>query len=224
MDIKKNKTNYKTQIIDNFNISHDMLSKVEILGDCQVGKSSISKQLSKNSFSSEYTPTSGYKIYPYVIKIEDKYIKFQIWDMCGKETYRTPLFNLYRNSNLGILVYSITDCKSFKNLDNWIIEMKKSSPSTKIILLGNKCDEEEKRQVTYNEGKEICQKYNLEFFMEISAKKGFSSPNFLEIASINLYEEFLLLGDKTDSTCFNMSESVRLSDEEDIKKSIRCCF
>ena len=222
MDIKKN-SNYKIQIIENLNVNYDIFSKVVIIGDHQVGKSSIAKKLTKKTFSDKYTPTSGYDFYPYIIKIEDKYINFQIWDMCGMESYRSALFNLYRNATIGILVYSITDFESFKNLDNWIIEMKKNAANSKIILLGNKCDEEEKRQVTYNEGSEICNKYNLEFFMEVSAKNGFPSPNFLEMVSVNLYEEFLLLGDKTDSTLCNMSQSIKLSEEEGIKR-IKCCF
>ena len=221
MDLKKN-SNYKIQILENSE-NYDISSKVMIIGDCQVGKSSLVKKLTKKSFSDKYIPTSGYDFYPYIIKIEDKYIKFFIWDMCGMESYRSALFSLYRNATIGILVYSITDLESFKNLDNWIIELKKSAANTKIILLGNKCDEEEKRQVTYNEGSEICKKYNLEFFMEVSAKNGFASPNFLEIVSINLYEEFLLLGDKTDSTLFNMTQSIKLS-EEGRNKRIRCCF
>ena len=59
--------------------------------------------------------------------------------------------------------------------------------------------------------------------MEVSAKNGFASPNFLEMISVNLYEEFLLLGDKTDSTLFNMSQSIKLSEEGGIKR-IKCCF
>ena len=56
-------------------------------------------------------------IFIHIIKTEDKYINFQIWDMCGKESYLSALFNLYRNATIGILVYSIIDFESFKNLD-----------------------------------------------------------------------------------------------------------
>ena len=214
---------YKTKKIDNLNTKCDICSKVEIVGDCQVGKSSIAKKLSKNIFSSEYIPTSGYELYPYIIKVEDKYIKFQIWDMCGNENYRSALFNLYKNATFGILVYSITDYKSFENLENWITKMKENaSPNNKIILLGNKVDEEEKRVVTFDEGKQLCKKYNLELFMEVSAKEGFNNPNFVDISAINLYEEYIQLADKTDSTFIN-NESIALSEVNEKKRPI-CCL
>ena len=224
MDLEKYK-NYKVKILDKLNNNKEgIFSKVIFVGDCKVGKSSIVKKLTKNIFSLEYTPTSGYDFYTNIIKIEDICIRFQIWDMCGKENYRSALFNLYRNASLGILVYSINDYKSFKNLDDWISQMKENgATNSKIILLGNKADDEENREVSFNEGKQICQKYNLELFMEVSAKNGLNSPNFLEIAAIHLYEEYMLQGDKTTST-MNNNESVNLSQAFENQKEVKCCL
>ena len=224
----KNKlNNYKIKILDNSNNKSkkwDILAKVEIVGDCQVGKSSITKKLSKNIFISEYIPTTQYNIFPFQIKINDTIIKFQLFDMCAKEYNRPALFNLYRNANIGILVYSITDYNSFKNLDNWITQMRQNaSDNNKIILLGNKADEEDKREVSYKEGEQICQKYNLELFMEVSAKNGFTSPNFLEIASVYIYEDYLTQ-DKADTSLMNNSESIIISQTFSRNKNLGCCF
>ena len=110
--------------------------------------------------------------------------------MCGNENYRSVLLNLYRNASAGILVYSVCSRESFNNLENWITQLKKYAlPGSKIILLGNKNDDEENREVSYEEGKEICEKNNLEFFMEVSAKNGFESPNFLEMVAVILYKD-----------------------------------
>ena len=69
-------------------------------------------------------------------------------------------------------------------------EIKKYSlPGTKLILIGNKCDNEEMREVTFEEGKKICDKFNLLFFMETSAKEGFNISKVLELAAIYLYQE-----------------------------------
>ena len=215
--------NYKIKKIENSKTKCDITSKIEIVGDSKVGKTSITKKLINNNFKSEYTPTKGYEFYPYIIKIEDIFIKIQLWDMCGAENYHSALLNLYRNASIGVLVYSISDYKSFENLDTWINEMKKYAPYSKIILLGNKSDEEEKREVSYDDGKKIYQKYNLDLFMEVSAKNGFISPNFLEIAAIDLYEESLTQSDKTDNTAFNNSESITLS-KICGKQKVRCCI
>ena len=147
--------------------------------------------------------------------------------MCGNESYRSVLLNLYRNANLGILVYSVTSRESFNNIENWIKQLKKYAlPGSKIILLGNKCDLEDKREVSYEEGKEICKNNNLEFFAEVSAKNGFTSPNFLEMASVSLYKDYELHKSDREASLSLMDrgESVML-DRTNIKKNeaTSCC-
>ena len=205
-------SNYKIKKIESNSAKCDLSTKVVIIGDCQVGKTSIANRLIKNIFSPEYNPTSGYNFHPYIINVDDTNIKFQIWDMSGDKNYRSALFNLYKNAAFGILVYSITDKSSFENLGEWISELKKNGADyNKIILLGNKVDDEKNRDVSFEEGKNVCQKYDLELFMEISCADGFSSPNFIEIIAAKLYEDYILSNDKTDNTPFNTTESVKLS-------------
>ena len=182
--------NYKTEIIRNKNAKSDFFAKVVVVGDCEVGKTSILKKLINDEFKSDYTPTKGYEFNICLIKVNNMTIKLQIWDTCGEENYRTILLNLYRNSNFGILVYSITSRQSFNNLEDWIKKLRKKAPLTKIILLGNKSDENDKREVSYDEGKEICEKYNLEYFEEVSATNEFSSPNFIERAAICIFKDY----------------------------------
>ena len=218
--------NYKTEIITDPNIKNDLFAKVEVVGDLEVGKTSILKRLTKNEFSQEYNPTLGYEFSPYLVKINNQIIKLQIWDMCGNDNYRSILLNLYRNASVGILVYSVCSRKSFNNLENWIEQLKKYAlPGSKIILLGNKSDDEENREVSYEEGKEICEKNNLEFFMEVSAKNGFESPNFLEKAAICLYKDYELHKDDNENSIslMNRGESIILDKKELKQKNNNCC-
>ena len=216
--------NYKTEIIKNINTKSDLFAKVEIVGDLKVGKSSIIKRLIHNEFTDQYIPTIGYEFNPYLIKVNNYIIKLQIWDMCGNENYRSVLLNLYRNATLGVLVYSVCSRESFDNLGNWIEQLKKYSlPNSKIVLIGNKCDDEKNREVTYEEGKKICEKYNLEFFLEISAKNGYSSPNFLELAAISLYKDYEMHKDDSDNTFTNREESIMLDGSRYMSKGARCC-
>ena len=225
--MKDQNQKYTTEIITNSNAKNDLFAKVEVVGDLKVGKTSILKKIIKNEFTEEYTPTVGYEFNPYLIKVNNSVLKLQIWDMCGNESYRSVLLNLYRNANLGILVYSVTSRESFNNIENWIKQLKKYAlPGSKIILLGNKCDLEDKREVSYEEGKEICKNNNLEFFAEVSAKNGFSSPNFLEMASVSLYKDYELHKSDREASLSLMDrgESVML-DRTNIKKNeaTSCC-
>ena len=218
--------NYTTEIIKNKNTKNDLFAKVEVVGDLKVGKTSIIKRLIQNEFIENYTETVGYEFNPYLIKVNNKIIKFQIWDMCGNENYRSVLLNLYRNATLGILVYSVCSRESFNNLNIWIEQLKKFAlPNSKIILIGNKCDDEQNRQVSYEEGKQICEKNNLEFFLEVSAKNGFKSPNFLELAAISLYKDYELhKEDSVNSTTLNnVDESIMLNADNSKSNVTKCC-
>ena len=215
---------YKTEIIKNAKAKSDLFAKVEVVGDLEVGKTSILRRLIQNEFIEEYTATVGYEFNPYLVKVNNTIIKFQIWDMCGNENYRPVLLNLYRNALLGVLVYSVCSRESFKNLETWIPQLKKSAlPNSKIILIGNKNDDEEKREVSFEEGKLLCEKNKLELFQEISAKNGFSSPNFLELAAISLYKDYELHKEDDESFTLNNKDESIMLDLEYKKHNSRCC-
>ncbi len=218
--------NYKTEIIKDLNTRNDLFAKVEIIGDVKVGKSTILSRITKDTFREEYSPTVGYEFSTYLIKVNNIVLKMQLWDMCGDENYRSVLFNLYRNTVVGILVYSVCSRESFNNLETWITNLKKCAlPWSKLILLGNKCDDEEKREVSYEEGKKICDKYDLLFFMEVSAKEGFSSPNFLELAAISLYQDYENNKENDNdisATLLNRTESIMLAGTR-VRKKDTCC-
>jgi small GTP-binding protein len=218
--------NYKTEIIKDLNTRNDLFAKVEIIGDVKVGKSTILSRITKDTFREEYSPTVGYEFSTYLIKVNNIVLKMQLWDMCGDENYRSVLFNLYRNTVVGILVYSVCSRESFNNLETWITNLKKCAlPWSKLILLGNKCDDEEKREVTYEEGKKICDKYDLLFFMEVSAKEGFNSPNFLELAAISLYQDYENNKENDNdisATLLNRTESIMLAGTR-VRKKDTCC-
>ena len=215
---------YKTEIIKNAKAKSDLFAKVEVVGDLEVGKTSILRRLIQNEFIEEYTATVGYEFNPYLVKVNNTIIKFQIWDMCGNENYRPVLLNLYRNALLGVLVYSVCSRESFKNLETWIPQLKKSAlPNSKIILIGNKNDDEEKREVSFEEGKLLCEKNKLELFQEISAKNGFSSPNFLELAAISLYKDYELHKEDDESFTLNNKDESIMLDFEYKKHNSRCC-
>ena len=98
----------------------------------------------------------------------------QIWDTAGQERFKNIIVSYYRGAHGILLVYDVTDKDSFKNLTNWLIEIEKNSSKNVLkILIGNKSDLEEKRVISYNQGKEFADTYGLKF-IETSAKKNFN--------------------------------------------------
>ena len=99
-------------------------------------------------------------------------IRDRIWDTAGQENFRSITRAYYKNSVCALVVYDISSRDSFNNVMSWIEDCKNQSPKTIfIVLVGNKSDLEDKRQVTYEEGKELADKNELLFF-ESSAKEG----------------------------------------------------
>ena len=182
----------KCEIINQDSGQFDLSFKLIIIGDSGVGKSCLAIKAIKNYFEDLYAPTVGFEFLSFSVKINEETVKLQIWDTCGQEAYRSLIKSLYRNSSLAILVYSIDSKHSFENLESWLNELKiQSNPDIKIILIGNKVDLEDKREVTKEMGEQFCIDHNLCLFMETSAKTGFNAQNLFMRAATILYDEHL---------------------------------
>ncbi|KAI8503360.1 Ras- protein Rab-8A [Branchiostoma belcheri] len=117
------------------------------------------------------------------IDLDGKKIKLQIWDTAGQERFRTITTAYYRGAMGIMLVYDITNEKSFENIKNWIRNIEEhASADVEKMILGNKCDMEDRRQVSRDRGEKLAIEYGVKF-METSAK-----------SSINVEEAFFTLG------------------------------
>ena len=125
-----------------------------------------------NKFTEEYQTTIGVEFGAKNIQIKDQIYRIQIWDTAGQENFRSITRAYFKNCVCAMVVYDITSRKSFENVQNWLQDVHDQSPKTiLIILIGNKIDLENKRDVSYDEGKEYAIKNGL-IFMETSAKTG----------------------------------------------------
>ena len=94
----------------------------------------------------------------------------QIWDTAGQERFKNITASYYRGGNGVLVVYDITDRDSFENLNSWLIEIEKNANKNVYkLLIGNKCDLEDKRKVTFQEGKDFATSNGMQF-IETSAK------------------------------------------------------
>ena len=182
----------KCEVIKHDLGQYDLCFKLIIVGDSGVGKSCLTIKAIKNYFEELYAPTVGFEFLSFSIKINEQTVKLQIWDTCGQEAYRSLINSFYRNSSLAILVYSIDNMKTFSNLETWLNEIKtQSNPDIKLILIGNKVDLEDIREVSKEQGEKFCSDHNLCYFMETSAKTGFNAQTLFKKAGSILYEEHL---------------------------------
>ena len=203
---------------------YDLSFKMIVIGDSGVGKSCLTTKAVKNTFEEFYQATIGFEFLTFNLKMNDTVVKLQIWDTCGQEVYRSLISNFYRNSSLAVLLYAIDNRESFINAENWLKELKgQASPDVKIMIVGNKCDLEDERKVSFDEGKEFKEKNHLDFFMETSAKTGVNVKNFLIEAAEILYKDYLVNKNSYDKDMDSIDNvKVKNMDNISIKKK-RCC-
>ena len=208
----------------------DLAFKIIVIGDPGVGKSCLTGRATKNIFNAEYSNTIGFEFLTFNMNLDNKKIKLQIWDTCGQEVYKSLITNFYRNASLAMIVFAINSRQSFINVNSWLNEIKlKSNPDIKIVLVGNKADLENQREVSYEEAEKLKDENGFLFYKEASAKSGLNSKEIFEEAAKILYEEYnnyLLKANnisysiRVDETSLNSS---KLRSFQEPKKKKKCC-
>ncbi|XP_078329504.1 ras-related protein Rab-8A-like isoform X1 [Crassostrea virginica] len=161
---------------------HVIRVKLMLIGDTAVGKTSILVRFIKEVFDPIFITTIGIDFKIRTIELDGKKIKLQIWDTAGQERFRTITTAYYRGAMGIMLVYDITNEKSFENIRNWIRNIEEhASQDVDKMILGNKCDMNDKRVVSKEKGESLAIEHGIKF-METSAK-----------ASINVEEAFFTL-------------------------------
>ncbi len=149
---------------------YDFIFKVLLLGNSDVGKSSMLLRFVDSVWNDAFIPTIGVDFKVKTLEINNKKVKMQIWDTAGQERFRTVVSTYFRGAHGILLLYDVTNKDSFKNLENWLIEIEKNSNQKVLkILIGNKCDLTEDREITTEEGQTFANRNGMEF-METSAK------------------------------------------------------
>lgn len=199
---------------ENTPANFDKNFKVITLGTCNTGKSALSDRMVKNNFTDDYVATVNIEILIKFIKYKDKIYRLQLMDTCGQEGFQS-ITSLYIKGTHGVIfVYDITDRASFEQVENWI-ELYKTynGERNKIlgILIGNKVDLEHQRKVTFDEGKNVAEKYGIMFF-ETSAKTGKNTQNAFSYLVKVLSEHFYVHGNKLDEVeSFNLKDTKNFS-------------
>ena len=223
---KKNILNYKNlishpdkteiEVLDNIKgDSFDFNFKIIVIGNSGVGKSCLTLKATKDIFQENFVSTMGFQFYSFHVKINNKIFKLQIWDTCGQEIYRSLITNFYRTAALAIIVYSVTDKKSFAETEIWLKQVKlNADPNCKIFLIANKVDLPDK-VVTSEDGMNLKKEHGFECYMETSAKTGVNVKELFVNCALALYKELPkyikekeILENENGNT-FNLNDNVK---------------
>jgi len=144
--------------------------KVLVLGEAGVGKSSLMLRFTEEKFSADLLPTVGIDFRVKVVEHRGFSVKLAIWDTAGQERFRNITAAYYRGAQGVVLVYDITNRKSFEKIGSWLQEEERhNGDKTVKLLVGNKSDRGSRRRVAALEASQWADRYNM-IFVETSAK------------------------------------------------------
>ena len=200
--------------------------KLILVGDSEVGKSTILLNYTENYFCEEMVATIGLENKVKTINIRGLKAKLQIWDTAGQEKFSSLTKGFFRNTDGILLVFDLTNNKSFNNIKKWINEVENNSDNkTKKILVGNKVDMKDNIQVSKNDIDNLCKKKKIKY-IEVSGKNNTNVNEAFETL-VNLIidkksnEELIADYGITDQTLSLSSSAINNLTRENKKK---CCL
>ena len=152
--------------------SYEMMVKVVLVGDSGVGKTNIMSKYLKNEFREDSKATVGVEFGSKQFNIQGHQVKAQIWDTAGQERYKAITSAYYKGAKGAFIVYDITRKNTFDSVSRWVSDISAAADKRiTLILIGNKSDLEDQRQVTKEQGEDKAKELGLAF-LETSAFSG----------------------------------------------------
>jgi len=197
--------------------------KLVFLGDQSVGKTSIITRFMYDKFDNTYQATIGIDFLSKTMYLEDRTVRLQLWDTAGQERFRSLIPSYIRDSSVAVVVYDVTNRQSFLNTLRWIEEVRNERGSDVIIVLvGNKTDLVDKRQVSIEEGDSKSRDLGV-IFIETSAKAGFNiKALFRKIAAALPGMDSFTTSKQEDLVDVNLADKTGSAKAKDAASQCQC--
>lgn len=171
---------------------YEYIFKIILIGSSGVGKSSILQRYIQKTFNDSYASTIGVDFFMKSINIGEKTIKLQLWDTAGTEKFRSITTGYYRGADAAFVVFDLSAKSSFKAVSEWIenyYKYKNPDSEKNVVLIGNKVDLVDKREVTQEEAENYVKDNNI-FYFETSAKEGKNIEECFNFMAEKLLEQY----------------------------------
>ena len=203
--------------------NYDVLFKIVLIGDSFVGKTNIMSKYLMNELHEDSKATVGVEFGAKKFDIEGKSVKAQIWDTAGQERYKSITTTYYKGAKGALIVYDITRKETFDSVDRWISELLNSGDKNMtMLLIGNKCDLDNQRQVTKEQGEEKAKAFKVAF-LETSASSGENLDVAFEMIMKEVYSKCKNELDEDDGMEeMQMGKEIDLTKEKKVDKK-KCC-
>ena len=153
-------------------LSNDF-KKIVLVGNAEVGKTTIINKFIYDSFDDARRATIGAAFFTKAVETEKGITKLQIWDTAGQERFRSVTSFYYQNASCAVIVFDLTKFDSLNGAESWYDDIQeKSSTTVPVILVGNKCDLIDERQISKEQIESLAKEIGAAAYVEVSAKSG----------------------------------------------------
>jgi Ras-related protein Rab-11A len=200
---------------------YDILFKIILVGDTSVGKTNIINKYIKNEFREDFYATIGVEFSHKKFVVENRKIKAQIWDTAGQERYKAITRAYYKGAKGAFIVYDITRKETFDDVDKWRNELISScNQEITVMLIGNKCDLEDQREISKEQGEEKAKSFGFSF-LETSALSGENLEKGFQMLIEEIYQKYKVEQSKSDEINLNSgAEEIKIGK---MNKKKKCC-
>lgn len=191
-------------------MTESLTVRVVLIGDSQVGKTSLIHRFVRSSFEKQQKGTIGAVFHTYEQQLNGRQVIMQIWDTAGQEKYRSlgPIY--YRNAAAGIAVFDVTSKESLPNLEIWINEFRKHTENPLLYVVGNKIDIDDSIEISTAEAQKFADEHKAKCFLT-SAKTGENVKEMFQ----SVYDDLVTAG--------KIVTEAPLKPEENTKDQGGCC-
>ena len=202
----------------------DYKLKVVIVGDSGVGKSNLIKRFTTNEFNENSKATVGVEFLSKSYKINDKIFKIEMWDTAGQERYKSITAAYYKGAKGAFIVYDMTRKNTFDSVNRWVSDITAAADKRiTLILIGNKSDLEDQRQVTKEQGEEKAKELGLAF-LETSACSGENLDKAFQMMINEVYKKCQedIVGETEDNPV-DQGKDITLDKAKGKPEKKKCC-
>ena len=201
--------------------TYDILFRLVLIGDSGVGKTALLLRYTDDTFDPSFMATIGIDFKIKTIDIEGKRVKLQVWDTAGQEQFHSVSWAYYRNAHGVMLLYDLTDVRSFLHISEWVEDIRAHAPSNiKQILIGNKCDiTEAQRVIDKEKGAALAQELGIPF-LETSAKMCINVEMAFEMITMDMMRSTAATEERRQLDLVNLNQPKPSSSHREHKK---CC-
>jgi len=208
---------------------YSMIFKIILIGDSGVGKTNILSRYTSNYFSDSSKSTVGVELGCKIEEVNGTKVKIQVWDTAGQERYKSITKTYYKGAKGALIVYDISRKESFNNVDKWIGDLKEfGEEDVCVILVGNKCDLEDMRQVSTDEVSKKAEQYSVGF-CETSALSAKNIDTAFQMLIKKVSEKIPNMDDKYGNKSSVVNTGVSLDtkiiseDQRPMNNKKKCC-